>query len=45
MTNTLLALDKNSLNKINTAFVAPKVIAGGRMVHVGQLINKQGHIK
>ncbi len=37
-------LDKNSLNKINTAFVDPKVIAGGGMVHVGQLINKQGLI-
>lgn len=38
-------LEKNSLNKINEAFVDPKVIAGGGMVHVGQLINKQGLIK
>ncbi|MER2237412.1 MAG: glycosyltransferase family 2 protein, partial [Psychrobacillus sp.] len=37
-------LEKNSLNKINEAFVDPKVIAGGGMVHVGQLINKQGLI-
>lgn len=37
-------LEKNSLNKINEAFVDPKVIAGGGMVHVGQQINKQGLI-
>ncbi|MEK4523133.1 glycosyltransferase family 2 protein [Psychrobacillus sp. FSL W7-1493] len=37
-------LEKNSLNKINEAFVDSKVIAGGGMVHVGQQINKQGLI-
>ena len=38
-------LEQNSLTKINEAFVDEKVIAGGGMVHVGQLINKQGLIR
>ena len=35
-------LESDSLSKINEAFVDPKVLAAGGMVHVGQMINRRG---
>lgn len=37
-------LESDSLSKVNEAFINPKVVAAGGMVHVGQIINRKGPI-